>query len=270
MPRFSRLSVVLALGASALLSTVGSAGAVDIPDQQAALDAVKSTAVRDAVCRFLGVPVPQGGARTPVTIPDKADPCAGLPAFTLKDPLVVNEITPGFVAGTAAPIVTQAIRLSHLVSSLEVAVNGRNVTVMLARTEGGGWHLAAVREGDSDTGYAGRADAGTVVFTEPQLHAWYQLKLTTVEPLNDQAKKGLNGQSSASLGDYQKLVKARYADKLPGSNYDNQGMSSGFGSTPTADEPSSATPLIVGGSGAAVALAGGAFLLHRRRRTGTA
>ncbi|MYW00906.1 hypothetical protein [Streptomyces sp. SID3343] len=269
-PRFSRVSTVLALGACALLSTVGRAGAAEIPDYQAALDAVKSPAVRDAVCRFLDTPVPQGGSRTPVTIPDKADPCTGLPAFTLKDPLVVNEITPGFVAGTALPIATEAIRLSHLVSSLNVAVNGRNATVMLAPTQGGGWHLAAVRDGDQDTTHAAKAGVGTLVFTEPQLHAWYQLKLTTVEPLNDQAKEGLNGQSSMSLGDYQKLVKARYADKLPGSNYDIEGLSSGFDTGRTTDDPPSSTPLIVGGSSAALALAGGAAFLHRRRRDNTA
>lgn len=268
--RFSRLSTVLALSASALLTAIGPAGAVDIPDQQAALDLVKSAGVHDAVCRFLGVPLPEGGpGAAPVTIPDKANPCEGLPAFTVKDPLVVNQITPGFVAGTALPIATQAIALSHLVSSLDVTVNGRNATVMLAPTQGGGWHLAAVRDGDSDTTYAGKAGLGALVFTEPQLHAWYQLKATTVEPLNDQAKQGLGGQSALSLGDYQKLVKARYADKLPGSDYDTNGVSSGYATAENADDSSSSTPLIVGGSSAALVLAGGAVVLRRRRRENT-
>jgi MYXO-CTERM domain-containing protein len=268
--RFSRLSAVLALSATALLTAVGPAGAVDIPDRQAALDVVKSADVHNAVCRFLGVPLPEGGSgAAPVTIPDKADPCEGLPVFTVKDPLVVNQITPGFVAGTALPIATEAIAPSHLVSSLDVTVNGRKATVMLAPTQGGGWHLAAVRDGDSDTTYAGRAGVGAPVFTEPQLHAWYQLRLTTVEPLNDQAKQGLGGQSSLSLGDYQKLVKARYADKLPGSDYDTKGVSCVYATADTADDSSPSTPLIVGGSSAALALAGGAVFLRRRRRENT-
>ncbi|MFI5534089.1 hypothetical protein ACIA8O_36685 [Kitasatospora sp. NPDC051853] len=272
--RLSRLTAVLALGASVLLPGTARATApadplpADIPDYRAALDLVRSADVRNTVCRFLGVPLPQGdGAGTVQPIPDVADPCEGLPAFTVQDPLALNEITPGFVAGTSLPVATEAVRLSHLVSALNAPVNGRNATVMLAPTEGGGWHLAAVRDGDADAAYAGKAGAGTLVFTEPQIRGWYQLRLTTVEPLNDAARQGLDGRPSVSLGDYQKLVKARYADKLPGSTYDTTGMSSGYG--PAAEEgsaPSSAT-LLVGGTGTALALAGGGLVLHRRRRT---
>ncbi|WP_031073874.1 hypothetical protein [Streptomyces sp. NRRL WC-3742] len=275
--RFSRLATVLVLGASAVLSVAGPVQAApakglpaDIPDYQAALDLVKSADVRNAVCRFLSVPVPQGdGAGTSQPIPDKADPCEGLPAFTVKDPLALNEITAGFIAGTALPIPSEVAKLSYLVAALNAPVNGRNATVMLAPTQGGGWHLAAVRDGDSDATYAGKATAGTLVFTEPQIRGWYQLKLTTVEPLNDQARQGLNGQTSVPLLDYQKLVKARYADKLPGSEYDTTGMSSGYGiaaQSVKTESASSSTPVLVAGSSAALVFAGGAFALRRRRR----
>ncbi|WP_327130293.1 hypothetical protein OG311_01825 [Streptomyces sp. NBC_01343] len=276
--RFPRLSIVIALSASALLSVVCPAHAApakdplpaDIPDYQAALDAVKSTDVRNAVCRFLRTPVPTGGAGGPVqTIPETAEPCQDLPVFTIKDPLARNEITPGFVAGTAKPLPTEAVKLTQLVSSLSTTVNGRNATVMLAPTQGGGWHLAAIRDGDSDATYAGKATLGTLVFTEPQIRGWYQLKLTTVEPLNDEARQGLGGQASVSLSDYQKLVKARYADKLPGSEYDTNGYSSGYSTQSKADDASPSTLLLAGGSSAALALAGGAALLRRRRRAGT-
>ncbi|MFD8981520.1 hypothetical protein [Streptomyces sp. NPDC059564] len=276
--RFSRLSIVIALSASALLSAVGPTHAVpakdplpaDIPDYQAALDAVKSVDVRNAVCRFLRTPVPTGGAGGPVeTIPETTEPCQGLPVFTIKDPVARNEITPGFVAGTAQPLPIEAVKLTQLVSSLSTTVNGRNATVMLAPTQGGGWHLAAVRDGDSDAAYAGKATVGTLVFTEPQIRGWYQLKLTTVEPLNDQARQGLGGQASASLSDYQKLVKARYADKLPGSQYDTKGYSSGYSVQRKADDASSSTLLLAGGSGTALALAAGAAVLRRRRRAST-
>ncbi|MGW5851234.1 hypothetical protein ACWFQ8_25375 [Streptomyces sp. NPDC055254] len=272
--RLSRLSIVIAVSASALLSVVGPTHAApakdplpaDIPGYQAALDAVKSTDVRDTVCRFLRTPVPTGGAGGPVqTIPEMAEPCQGLPVFTIKDPVALNEITPGFVAGTAQPLATEAIKLTQLVSSLSTTVNGRNATVMLAPTQGGGWHLAAVRDGDSDAAYASKATLGTRVFTEPQNRGWYQLKLTTVEPLNDQAREGLGGQASVSLSDYQKLVKARYADKLPGSEYDTNGYSSGY-SQRTEDDTPSSTLLLAGGSGTALALAGGAAVFLRRRR----
>ncbi|MEU8461574.1 LPXTG cell wall anchor domain-containing protein [Streptomyces sp. NPDC029003] len=272
--RFSRLSIVIALSASALLSVVGPAHAApardplpaDIPDYQAALNAVKSTDVRNAVCRFLRTPVPAGAGGPVQTLPDTAEPCQGLPVFTIKDPLARNEVTPGFVAGTAKPLPTEAIKLTGLVSALSTSVNGRNATVMLAPTQGGGWHLAAIRDGDSDAAYAGKAAVGTFVFTEPQIRGWYQLKLTTVEPLNDEARQGLGGQASVSLSDYQKLVKARYADKLPGSPYDNDGYSSGYGSPAKTDDTSSSTLLLVGGSSAALTVAGAAAVLFRRRR----
>ncbi|MFD5468187.1 hypothetical protein ACFWIQ_36065 [Kitasatospora sp. NPDC127059] len=264
------------MGAAVLLALAGPAHAApakdpvpaDIPDYQAALDLVRSADVHDAVCRFLSVPLPQGDAAGAAQrIPDNAAPCEGMPAFTVKDPLALNEITPGFVAGTALPIPTEAIRLSHLVSALNAPVNGRNATVLLAPTEGGGWHLAGVRDGDGDAVYAGKATVGSLVFTEPQIRGWYQLTVSTVKPLNDQARQGLNGQDSASLSAYQKLVKARYADKLPGSEYAAAGMSSGYGAARTMEPASSSTPMLVGGSTAALALAGGVLALRRRRRT---
>lgn len=268
--RLSRLTTVLALGAAALLSAGPSPAAadplpVDIPDYQAALNLVKSPAVLNAVCRFLSAPVPQGGSERPQTIPEAENPCQGLPAFTLKDPLAVNEITPGFVAGTSQPIAIEAVKLGYLVSSLSVTVNGRQATVMLAPTQGGGWHLAAVREGDSDAVYAGKADVGSLVFAEPQMRAWYQLRLLTVTPLNDQARQSLGGRASMSLSDYQQVVKARYADKLVGSEYDTKGFSSGYETASgEADDTSSPAPLIIGGSGAALLLVAGAWLLRRR------
>lgn len=279
--RSARPLLLVAATASALLSVVGPAQAApardplpaDIPDYQAALDAVHSTDVRDTVCRFLRTPMPTGDGADPVqTIPDTAEPCQGLPEFTIKDPLARNEITPEFAAGTAQPLPTAAIKLTQLVSTLSASVNGRTATVMLAPSQGGGWHLAAVRDGDSDATYAGKATLGTLVFTEPQIRGWYQLKLSTVEPLNDEARQGLGGQASASLSDYQKLVKARYADKLPGSEYDTKGYSSGYSLPGTSlpgtqnDSPSS-TLLVAGGSGTALALAGGAAVIRRQRRT---
>ncbi|MFF3259050.1 hypothetical protein [Streptomyces sp. NPDC002932] len=274
--RSARPLALVAAAASALLSVAGPAHAApakdplpaDIPDYRAALDAVHSADVRDTVCRFLRTPVPTDGGSEPVqTIPETAEPCQGLPEFTIKDPVARNEITPEFAAGTAQPLPTEAIKLTQLVSSLSATVNGRTATVMLAPTQGGGWHLAAVRDGDSDATYASKATLGTLVFTEPQIRGWYQLRLSTVEPLNDQARQGLGGRDSASLSDYQKLVKSRYADKLPGSEYDTKGYSSGYSLPSTRSDSPSSTLLVAGGSGTALALAGGAAVMRRKRRT---
>ncbi|KNB53849.1 hypothetical protein [Streptomyces caatingaensis] len=264
--RPARLAALLALGASALLPLAGPAAAAkapaDLPNLQAALDTLKSAATHEAICRFLSAPLPDGSTKGPVQLPAKADPCAGLPSFTIKDPVALNEITPEFAAGTAQPVLAQAVRLGYAVAGVSVT-GGRSATVLLAPTGTTGWHLAAVREGDTDAAYAGKGDATTTVFTEPQIHGYYQLRLTTVEPLNDAARQGLGGQSSVSLADYQKLVKARYADKQPGSDYDTKGYSSGYSPRRT---PDSSEPLLLGGLAAAPALAGGALLLRRGRR----
>ncbi|MGK5544307.1 hypothetical protein ACSNOH_06195 [Streptomyces sp. URMC 127] len=266
--RFSRLPVTVALGLSALLSVAGPAAAAkapaDLPNLQAALDTLKSTATRDAVCRFFSAPVPDGGSGSVVTIPAKTEPCEGVPAFTIKDPVALNELAAGFAAGTSQPTLNDAVKLAYAVAGVSFS-GGRTATVMLAPTGTTGWHLAAVREGDTDAAYAGKGDVATTVFTEPQIHGYYQLKLTTVEPLNDAARQGLNGQSSVSLTDYQKLVKARYADKQPGSEYDTKGFSNGFANSRRPSSPSS-TALIIGGSGTALALVGGVVGLRRRKR----
>ncbi|GAA0404393.1 hypothetical protein [Streptomyces luteireticuli] len=265
----SRLTVTLALGASALLPAAVPALAAkapaDLPNLQAALETLKSTATHEAICRFLSAPVPQGGSKGPVTLPAKADPCEGLPSFTIKDPVALNEITPEFAAGTAQPVLAEAVKLTYAVAAVSVT-GGRTATVLLAPTDTTGWHLAAVREGDTDAGFAGKADATTTVFSEPQIHGFYKAGLTTVEPLNDAAKQGLNGQSSVSLADYQKLVKARYADKQPGSDYATKGYSSGYRTDTGKGTSQSPAPLLAAGSGAALALAGGVVTVRRRRR----
>ncbi|MET9415981.1 hypothetical protein ABZY03_17730 [Streptomyces klenkii] len=275
--RAARLSLGLALGASALLTAaagpaLAAPAPVDIPDYQAALDAVKSQATRNAVCRFLSAPLPDGGPRGAQTIPARTDPCQGVPSFTVKLPAALYEVTPAFAAGTARPVLAEALRIAYVVSPVSPdSGSGRSATVLLAATQGGGWHLAGVRESDSDGTYPTKGALGATVFSEPQLHAWYQLKPdSTVEPLNDAAKAGLDGRPSVSLADYQTLVKGRYADKQPGSEYDTKGFSSGFRPTAPAHDASSPAPLIIGGSGAALALAGGTFAFRRRRRAGAA
>ncbi|GAA3058583.1 hypothetical protein GCM10020000_46680 [Streptomyces olivoverticillatus] len=158
------------------------------------------------------------------------------------------------------------MQLSYLVAKV-TGPNGHNATVLLAAASLlGNWHMAAVRDGDGDVTNAAKATAGSTVFSEPQIHAWYKLTLDTVTPLNDAATTGLGGKSSVSLADYQKLVKGRFSDKMPGSDYDTKGFSSGYGLTAPKPDSSSSVPVALGGSAASAALVGGTFALRAYRR----
>ncbi|KJY42149.1 hypothetical protein VR41_09070 [Streptomyces sp. NRRL B-1568] len=268
-PRLPRLAAGLTLGAIALASAVCTpAQAADgppIPDLQGAVNVLHSDAVHDTVCRFLTANTKSGSSGKKIG-PSKAVTCDPQQQFTLGVPIALYEITPDFVTGKAAPTLLSAVQLSYLVAKV-TGSNGHNATVLLAAaSSAGNWHMAAVRDGDADVTYAAKATVGSMVFSEPQIHAWYKLTLNTVTPLNDAATMGLGGKSSVSLADYQKLVKGRFSDKMPGSDYDTKGFSSGYGLT--APDRSSPAPLVLGSSGAAAALAGGMFALraYRRRR----
>ncbi|MGD3109968.1 hypothetical protein [Streptomyces sp. YGL11-2] len=265
-------SLSLSLGAAAtLLATAfcGQAQAADgptaIPDYQGARQVLQSTQVHDTVARFLGATANEGadggsGAAAPMA----TEPRDGRQAFTLNSPVALYELAPQFVTGNAKPTPGNAVRLSHL-ASLANGTNGHKATVLLSTGATGGgksWHLAGVRDGDSDVTYARQTTGPSTVFTEPQIHAWYRLKNDTVEPLNREAASGLRGKQAVTLTAYQKLVHGRYADKLPGSTYDRKGLAGGYG---LASAPS--TPLLLGGSGAAAALlAGGAIAVLRTKR----
>ncbi|WP_232246382.1 hypothetical protein [Kitasatospora mediocidica] len=259
----------MALSAPALLATAGLAAAnspTDLPNRQAAVDTLNSADTRTAICDVFDEPVPDGSPGSEVQIPDRADPCEGVPSFTIKDPVALNEITPGFVDGTARPVAAEAIELSYALAEVTFS-GGRTVTAELAPTGTTGWHLAAVEEGDTEVTYASRGDDVRTVFSEPEIDGFYQLTDTVVEPLNDAARQGLNGADAVPLAEYQRLVKARYADEGPGSAYDQGGLAGGFGTTAPARSSQPSAPVIAGGSSAALALAFGAFRLHRRKRS---
>ncbi|WP_280724891.1 hypothetical protein [Kitasatospora sp. MAA4] len=257
-----------------MLATTGPAAAnspTDLPNRQAAIDTLNSADTRSSLCNFYDEPVPDESPGDEVQIPDKADPCEGVPSFSISDPVALNEITPEFVAGTARPVAAEAIKLSYALAEVTFS-GGRTATAMLAPTDTShttAWHLAAVEAGDDEVTLARKGDAETTVFSEQELDAFYQLSRDTVAPLNDAARQGLGGADSVSLTDYQGLVKARYADEGPGSAYDQGGLAGGFktGAPVRPSSSQSSEPMIAGGSGAAaLALAFGAFRLRRRKR----
>ncbi|MGW7008624.1 hypothetical protein ACWGCW_39060 [Streptomyces sp. NPDC054933] len=266
----------LSLGAAAaLLSTAfcGQAQAIDdpraIPDYQGARQVLQTAQVHNAVSRFLSTTANVGAdGGSGAAAPTEAGAHDDQQAFSLNDPVALYELAPAFVTGNAKPTSGNVARLSYLVS-LANGAKGHKATVLLSSTTksgGGSWHLAGVRDGDSDVTYGQQTSSHSMVFTEPQIHAWYRLQNNTVEPLNREAASGLQGKQVVTLADYQKLVHSRYADKLPGSAYDRKGLAGGYGLAPTPSTPSP-TPMQLRVSGVvAAACAGGAITVWRRNR----
>lgn len=272
-----------------------------IAGYQSAQQALRSDQVRDTVSRFLvqtrqagGPAAADGGTKGgPGSAP--AAPAAP-PRFDLKDPVPMFEISPEFVAGKARTTPQTALRLSYLASRVN-ASDGRPASVLLApqgnpSSKGSGpqspgaegWQLAGIRDGDKDLSLAERGTPQARVFTEPQIHAWYRLTAAgMVEPLNEEAKTGFGGKRAITLAAYQKLVSARYGDKLPGSEYDRKGMAGGYADL-TQDQPAQAAaasgrpaaaeaswqPVAVTGAAAALAAVGGSAVYAHRRRTASA
>jgi hypothetical protein len=265
----------LSLGAAAaLLSTAfcGQAQAVDpstIPGYQGARQVLHTAQVHNAVSQFLSAAANVGadggsGSATPMASRTQDDQ----QAFSLNDPVALYELAPDFVTGKEKPTPGNVARLSYL-ASVANGANGHTATVLLssaARSDGGSWHLAGVRDGNSDVTYGQQSSGHSMVFTEPQIHAWYRLNDNTVEPLNQEATSGLHGKQAVTLAAYQKLVHNRYADKLPGSAYDGKGLAGGYGLASTPSSPSPAPLRLAGSAAVAVALAGGAIAAWRGKR----
>uniref|UniRef100_A0AAU2JVH8 Secreted protein n=1 Tax=Streptomyces sp. NBC_00049 TaxID=2903617 RepID=A0AAU2JVH8_9ACTN len=262
-----------------------------------AQQAVRSDQLRDTVSRFLvsarqagTAPAADGGA---VGAPGNAPAAvAAPPGFDLKDPVPMFEISPEFVTGKARATPETALRLSYLASRV-TASDGKHAAVLLApkgnagAAEGAaqnvgaeGWQLAGIRDGDTEVGFAERGTPQARTFTEPQIHAWYRLTAEgVVEPLNEEATTGLGGKPGVTLAAYQKLVTARYGDKMPGSEYDRKGLAGGYAGLvedqqqeqvaaasgiPAAETPWQ--PIALTGT-AALAAIGGAVAYARRRGT---
>lgn len=272
-----------------------------IAGYQSAQQALRSDQLRDTVSRFLvsarqprTAPAADGGTvGTPGNAPAAV---AAPPGFDLnKDPVPMFEISPEFVTGKTQATPQTALRLSYLASRVTTS-DGRPAAVLLApkgnaaTPESGeqnvgaeGWQLAGIRDGDAEVGYAERGTPQARTFTEPQIHAWYRLTAEgMVEPLNEEATTGLGGKHGITLAAYQKLVTARYGDKMPGSEYDRKGLAGGYGGlvedqpeqvTATSGKPAAEAswqPISATGTAtgtAAVAAIGGAVVYARRRGT---
>ena len=173
----------------------------------------------------------------------------------------VYSLNPEFVKGTPNAPVAQFAYMAVGAKS----ASGQHATMWLTRS-GTGWTIMNVISGSDEAVYPARADGG-MVFTEPQIHAWYRLKDGRVTALNDTAKTSVA--KGVQVGSYQKLVHGRYADKLPGSAYQRSGKLGGFspatGVSDRAPDRGPAPVLLALGAGGVVTAAGVA--MARRRRT---
>ncbi|MGW2397920.1 hypothetical protein ACWCYY_15390 [Kitasatospora sp. NPDC001664] len=269
----SRLAAATVLAATLGLAAAPLAQAADpapgAPAQlaptelSAARGAAQSPSVLDQLGHFFarkGVPPNQSLALSPA---DEARAAAEAAPRLSGDTVPVYLLDPGFVAGTPGAPVARA----EFTASKAVAADGQVASVWTAR-QGAGWRVVNIATGGDETDYAAKAAAGGggTAFREPQIDAWYVLRGGRVLPLDEDARKAVG--AGVSLADYQRQVKQRYGDKLPGSVYDRQGKGGGYQAAPVA-EPDGPSLLTAGTAGAALlatALTGLGLRARRRAR----
>ncbi|MFJ7217332.1 hypothetical protein [Amycolatopsis sp. NPDC098790] len=164
---------------------------------------------------------------------------AGVTPEVTGEPVRVNSLDPAFVAGTpgAAPatFAYYAVRTSAATVWVERAADG--------------WVATNFTTGTEELTYPAQA-GGDLVFTEPQVNAWYRLRDGRVLALNDPARQRVG--DGVTVAEYQRLVHRLYGDKLPGSAYRAQGKLGGY--------DLAAAPAPVPGTGSWPFVAGGALL----------
>lgn len=211
-----KLFAGLALGGAIVFAAATPAGAASpapTPPSASDLAAARQTAVTASptIARFFAS---HGGS---AAVSAKA---AQQMAPRLSGPAVpVYDLNPAFVTGRSSTIARLAFMATQAVSA-----DGQRASVWTVR-QGGAWRLANIASGADEETYARN---GGTVFREPQLNAWYALREGRVRPLNLEARQ-VTGAPSVSLETYQRAVRQRYAGRMPGSSYDQQGMAGGYG-----------------------------------------
>ncbi|GHE15390.1 hypothetical protein [Streptomyces alanosinicus] len=181
--------------------------------------------------------------------------------------VTVYFLAPGFVAGQrGAPVAAP-----QFVASKAVSTDGQVASVWTARTAKG-WKVVNIATGGDETDYVSKAHGLGTVFREPQIDAWYVVRDGRVLPLDPDARHAV-GNSGVTLAAYQRLVHAKYGDKLPGSSYDRAGEGGGYGGSAAPPRVSAAPAATAGAAvtaGAATAVAallGTWFGIRRMRRS---
>jgi hypothetical protein len=241
MNLFRGLGVLLA-GAALVIGFGGTASASSSDDAAAAKQAVASANTQ--LSAFFGqLDARAGVARADAVQTPEVD----------GEPLSVYSLDPAFVAGTPgakpASFAYYAVRAQ--------ASTGRQATVWVTR-EAAGWTATNFTTGTEEVTYPAQAGAD-LVFTEPQVNAWYRVRDGRVLPLNDPARQRVG--EGVTLTAYQQLVHRLYGDKLPGSAYRAQGKFGGYDLAASAPAPapgpdSGSWPFVAGGALLALGLIG--------------
>ncbi|MFI6981121.1 hypothetical protein ACIBSV_21360 [Embleya sp. NPDC050154] len=210
---------------------------------------------------------PSGGVVQSRVAPEAA--AAQAPRL-VGDPVAVYSLSADFVRGkTSAPVADFA----YLATEARSAA-GVEATVWTVRDRATHeWRVGNVLSGTDEIGYSRRA-GGDTVFTEPQIAAWYHVRDGRVLPLNPAARDSV-GESGVTVAAYRRLVHDRYADKLPGSDYQRSGKIGGFTSNPASapaahEDGYSASDLALPVGAAGVLVLGVGTFVIRRRRPATA
>ena len=140
----------------------------------------------------------------------KAGGTAKAAASVARDTQPIYALNPAFVRDASAPVAT------FWYAATTAAQGDRTLTVFTTPDAKGAWHAVNVASGNTEARMVSAA-AGSLVFTEPQLGAWYALSGTQVRPLNQSAVKSI-GARPITVTAYQELVSDRYSDKLPGTH----------------------------------------------------
>ncbi|MEU3621336.1 hypothetical protein BS329_08245 [Amycolatopsis coloradensis] len=179
----------------------------------------------------------------------------GIPVFTLN---------PEFVRGTAgAPA-----GVLRSVAVTATADSGQKATLQAMPESPGKWVAASVFSGNDEETLSGRLRPGSVLLNEPQINGWYELGPDGVVLLQASLPQTPVGKF-LSLSDYQREVHGRYADKLPGSDYQrNRGI--GFAqATPPPADTGLPVPIVASLIAAAIAGLGVVLFAVRRKRHAT-
>lgn len=187
----------------------------------------------------------------------KAGGTAKAAASVARDTRPIYALNPAFVRDASAPVAT------FWYAATTAAQGGRTLTVFTTPDATGAWHAVNVASGSTEARMVSAA-AGALVFTEPQVGAWYALSGTQVRPLNQSAIKSI-GARPITVTAYQELVSDRYSDKLPGTHYNDVGMAGGYGPSSSAAAevaPADSHLLLITTSGGVLVLA--LLLLARR------
>ncbi|WP_329000668.1 hypothetical protein OHA18_40320 [Kribbella sp. NBC_00709] len=245
MRRLLRCAAVLAAGLGFGLACAAPAGAA-VPQPVAPGELSKATSAAHS----------PDAARLLAKVPGTAKAAASVGS----DSHAVYALNPAFVRDASAPVAT------FWYAATAASKGGQALTVFTAPDASGAWKPVNVATGNTEARMATAAD-GALLFTEPQVGAWYALTAGQVRPLNPSAVKSI-GAKPITVAAYQDLVSHRYSDKQPGSTYNDLGMAGGYDTTAATQSTVAAAtsrnyivPISAGAGAAAFAL----LLVVRRK-----